>query len=46
MALCILFIGCEKDGVYNPTEKIKRISVQEQGGAKQLRQEWTWDKNL
>jgi len=46
MALCILFIGCEKEGVYNPNEKIKRISYQYPGGTKQLSQEWTWDKNL
>ena len=41
-----VFIGCKKEGVYNPSKKISRIYKQPQGGAKNLDQEWTWDKNL
>jgi len=43
MAICLLSLGCEKEGVYNPNKKIKKISV---GIDKRLREEWTWDKNL
>jgi len=46
VALCLLFLGCEKEGVYNPSKKIRRISEQQQGDIKQVKQEWTWDKNL
>ena len=46
MAICLLLLGCEKDGVYNPSKKIKRISYQELNDVKRLSQEWTWDKNL
>ena len=46
MALCIVFMGCEKEGVYNPGKKIRRISEQPQGEAKQISQEWSWNKNL
>jgi len=45
-ALCLLFLGCDKEGVYNPSKKIRRISEQRQGEMKQLMQEWTWDNNL
>jgi len=46
VALCLLFVGCEKEGVYNPSKKIRRIYEQPQSSMKQLSQEWTWDKNL
>ena len=46
VALCLLFVGCEKEGIYNPSKKIRRIYEQPQSSMKQLSQEWTWDKNL
>ena len=46
MALCIIFMGCEKEGVYNPSKKIRRIEYQSSSGGKQLSSEWTWEKNL
>jgi hypothetical protein len=46
IALCILAIGCQKEGVYNPSKKITRIYEQPNQGSKILTEEWTWDKNL
>ncbi|MCL1850811.1 MAG: hypothetical protein FWF70_05345 [Bacteroidetes bacterium] len=46
MAVCLLLLGCEKEGVYNPDKKIKRISYQSLGDVKRLAEEWTWDKSL
>jgi hypothetical protein len=46
MAICLLILGCEKEGVYNPSKKIKRISTQYQNDLKRLNSEWTWEKNL
>lgn len=46
IALCFLAIGCEKEGVYNPDKKIKRVFIQVENGEKYLSQEWTWEKNL
>jgi hypothetical protein len=46
MAVCLLILGCEKEGVYNPSKKIKRISTQSQNDSKRLESEWTWEKNL
>jgi len=46
VALCFLAIGCEKEGVYNPDKKIKRVFLQEENGEKYLSQEWSWEKNL
>ena len=43
MAVCLLVLGCEKEGVYNPSKKIKRIY---EGTSKRLSEEWTWNKNL
>ena len=43
----IFFVGCKKEGVYNPNKKIKRIYY-EYGlntGTKTLSQEWTWEKD-
>jgi hypothetical protein len=45
MAVCLLLLGCEKAGVYNPGKKIKKI-YQEINGVKTLMEEWTWDGNL
>ncbi|HOE39861.1 MAG TPA: hypothetical protein PLG05_07715 [Bacteroidales bacterium] len=47
LAFSILFVGCKKEGVYNPNKKIKRIYY-EYGlntGTKTLSQEWTWEKD-
>ncbi|HQA86357.1 MAG TPA: hypothetical protein PK448_02210, partial [Bacteroidales bacterium] len=46
MVLSLFFLGCHKDGVYNPKEKIKRIYTQYPGETKNLWQEWTWNKML
>lgn len=45
MAFVMIFAcsSCEKEGVFNPKQKIKRIFEQE---GKHLEQEWTWNKNL
>lgn len=45
MAVCLLLFGCQKEGVYNPSKKIKRVYTQEQGYPRYLNQEWSWDKN-
>ena len=41
------FSSCEKDGVYNPSQKISKIYIQSSatGGQKILYQVWSWDKN-
>lgn len=44
--LSLFFLGCHKDGVYNPKEKIKRVYSQWPGETKMLEEEWTWDKKL
>jgi hypothetical protein len=38
------FTACEKDGVYNPKQKIKRTYVVVES-TKSLSSEWTWNKN-
>jgi len=43
IAICLLVLGCEKEGVYNPDKKIKKIY---EGFIPKLSEEWTWDKNL
>lgn len=42
----IFFVGCKKEGVYNPNKKIKRIYEESLSGSspKRLSQEWTWEK--
>jgi len=55
LTLCVSFYSCEKDGVFNPKQKISRVyedlsfySVvlhEEIIYPKQLVQDWTWDKN-
>jgi len=45
IAFCLIFLGCEKEGVYNPDKKIKRVYTQEDS-YKELKSEWTWEKNL
>jgi len=39
------FFACEKEGVYNPKQKIKRV-YEEKDAIKVLAEEWTWNKNL
>ncbi|MCL2435136.1 MAG: hypothetical protein FWD09_03215 [Lentimicrobiaceae bacterium] len=46
IALCLILLGCQKEGIYNPDKKIKRIYVEMPNDVKRLSQEWTWDKNL
>ncbi|MDY0015338.1 MAG: hypothetical protein RBS13_03940 [Bacteroidales bacterium] len=44
--LLLMFVtSCDKDGVYNPKEKISKIYY-DQEGSKVLSESWTWDKNL
>ena len=42
MTVCLLALGCEKEGVYNPSKKIKRVYY---STSKHLTQEWKWNKN-
>jgi len=46
LAFSIFFVGCKKEGVYNPNKKIKRIYEESLSGSspKRLSQEWTWEK--
>lgn len=45
-ALLLMFVtSCDKDGIYNPKEKISKIYY-DQEGSKVLSESWTWDKNL
>lgn len=41
------FVGCKKEGVYNPKEKIKRVYYERglDASTKRLVEEWTWEKN-
>lgn len=45
----VLFSACEKEGVYNPTQKISKIYTQISNdsmiGTKNLAEIWTWDGN-
>ncbi|MDD3691470.1 MAG: hypothetical protein PHO77_05250 [Bacteroidales bacterium] len=45
MVFAVFFTACDKDGIYNPKEKIKTISYST-GDTKVLQETWTWDKNL
>ena len=40
-----VFVCCQKDGVFNPKQKIDKI-YQAYDGGKILSEEWTWDGNL
>jgi len=44
IALAFAFLGCQKEGVYNPSKKLKRIYVM-YNTKKALSQEWIWNKN-
>ena len=46
MVLSLFFLGCHKDGIYNPKEKIKTIYLQWENEPKELDQKWTWEKEL
>ena len=39
----IVISSCNKDGVYNPKEKIDKIYV-DSGSGKYLSEDWTWNK--
>ena len=45
MTICLFLSGCEKEGVYNPSKKIKRVYYQKVNDVKRLAAEWTWEKN-
>ena len=47
LSLCATFNSCDKDkdGIYNPKQKIKKVYLQEENSPKQLQQEWFWEKN-
>lgn len=48
----LIFTACDKEGVYNPKQKISKIYAQYYYGLekitppKELAETWTWDKNL
>ena len=44
IAVAFTLLCCEKEGVYNPSKKIKRIYVT-YDNKKVLSQEWSWNKN-
>jgi len=44
IALAFTFFNCQKEGVYAPSKKIKRIYVM-YNSKKILSQEWSWNKN-
>lgn len=50
MIFAIIFTACNKEGVYNPKQKISKIYTQysEEGelSTKELDETWTWDGNL
>jgi len=47
LTLCVSFNSCQKEGVYNPKQKICKIYTEvEDWEGKFLLQEWTWDKDL
>lgn len=46
MVFAIFLNSCDKDGVYNPKEKIKAIYEQSGDESKALIEEWTWQDNL
>ena len=39
------FTGCQKDGVYNPKNKISKV-YKSVNGFKTLEEQWTWDGNI
>jgi hypothetical protein len=44
IAFSITLFSCQKDGVYNPAQKLKRIYVM-YNGKKAMSQEWSWNKS-
>ena len=42
LSFAIAITSCNKDGVYNPKEKIDKIYV-DNGAGKHLSEDWTWD---
>jgi hypothetical protein len=51
VGLALIFTACDKEGVYNPKQKISKIYAQSYYGLekikppKELAETWTWDKN-
>jgi len=45
IALAFTMLNCQKEGVYNPQKKIKRIYIT-YNNKKALSQEWSWNKNI
>lgn len=44
--VALVFAGCQKDGVYNPSKKISKIYYTSTSGNKSLDQIWTWNGKL
>lgn len=42
--VAMLFTSCQKEGVYNPSKKISKVTYTDQYGNKTI-QVWTWNKN-
>lgn len=45
MVFAVFITSCDKDGVYNPKQKISKI-YHESDGSKILHESWSWDGNL
>jgi len=43
--VAMLFVSCQKEGVYNPSKKISKIYYTSYSGIKSLEQVWTWNKD-
>jgi len=46
MVFAIFLNACDKEGIYNPKEKIKAIYLQYEDEKKIQTEEWTWQDNL
>ena len=45
LLVATVFVGCQKDGVFNPKQKISKV-YQAYNGGRLLTEKWTWDDNL
>lgn len=45
MVFAVFITSCDKDGVYNPKQKISKV-YHESDGVKVLAESWSWDGNL
>ncbi|MBO4488703.1 MAG: hypothetical protein J5741_03475 [Bacteroidales bacterium] len=43
--VAMLFVSCEKEGVYNPAKKISKIYFTDANGARNLEESWSWNSD-